>query len=49
MIMCITIAKSFSVRLGLESPNHLEVAEHIACMFSYVTFQQAQYVKINLW
>lgn len=46
--MCITKAKSFSVRLGLESPNHLEVAENIACVFNYVTVQQARYVKINL-
>lgn len=48
MIVCINIAKSFSVRLSLESPNHLEVAENITCTFSYVTFQQSQYVKINL-
>lgn len=48
MIMCITEAKSFSVSLGLESPNNLEVAENIACVFSYVTVQPARYVKINL-
>lgn len=48
MIICIAKAKSFSVRLGLESPNHLEVAENIARVFSYATVQQAQYVKINL-
>lgn len=48
MIVCISKAKSFSVRLGLEPSNHLEVAENIACVFSYVTVQQARYVKINL-
>lgn len=42
--MCVTNAKSFLVRLSLGSPNHLEVAENIACAFSYVTVQQAQYV-----
>lgn len=54
MIMFITKAKLFSVRLGLESPNclespnHLEESENIACVFSYVTVQQARYAKINL-